>query len=115
MFFEKAYKKGNLIAEELLISYSKAEFFTNLPKIPEEIEVVTYVAGVGDISTDLLSPGADAHSRADRELHGQSIFDHNKKMQKDLLELQSKHPDKKILLVADKGTMEVTLAGVSSL
>ena len=79
---------GNSIAEELLLSYSKAEFFTKLPDIPEEIEVVTYVAGVGDISTDLLSPGADAHSRADRELHGQSIFDHNKKMQKELLELQ---------------------------
>ena len=60
---EKAYKKGNSIAEELLLSYSKAEFFTNLPEIPEEIEIVTYVAGVGDISTDLLSPGADAHSR----------------------------------------------------
>ena len=104
---EKAYKKGNSIAKELLISYSKAEFFTKLPEIPEEIEVVTYVAGVGDISTDLLSPGADAHSRADRELHGQSIFDHNKKMQKDLLELQSKYPNKKILLVAEKGTMGV--------
>ena len=93
--------------QELLISYSKAEFFTNLQDIPEEIEVVTYVAGVGDISTDLLSPGADAHSRSDRELHGQSIFDHNKKMQKDLLELQSNYPNKKILLVADKGTMGV--------
>ncbi len=104
---EKAYKKGNSIAEELLLSYSKAEFFTKLPEIPEKIEVVTYVAGIGDISTDLLSPGADAHSRADRELHGLSIFDHNKEMQKDLLELQSKYPDKKILLVAEKGTMGV--------
>jgi len=104
---KKAYKKGNPIAEELLKSYLKAEFFTKLPEIPEKIDVVTYVAGFGDISTDLLSPGADAHSRADRELHGKSIFDHNKKMQKDLLELQSKYPDKKILLVADKGTMGV--------
>ena len=104
---EKAYKKGNSIAEELLLSYSKAEFFTKLPEIPEKIDVITYVAGVGDISTDLLSPGADAHSRSDRELHGQSIFDHNKKMQKDLLELQSNYPNKKILLVADKGTMGV--------
>ncbi len=104
---KRAYKKGNSIAKDLLISYSKAEFFTKLPKIPEKIEVVTYVAGVGDISTDLLSPGADAHSRADRELHGQSIFDHNKGMQKDLFELQSKYPNKKILLVADKGTMGV--------
>ena len=112
---EKAYKKENSIAEELLISYSKAEFFTKIPEIPEEIEVVTYVAGVGDISTDLLSPGADAHSRSDRELHGQSIFDHNKKMQKDLLELQSKYPDKKILLVAEKGTMGVGSSRMSGI
>ena len=34
---KKAYKKGNLVAEELLLSYSKAEFFTNLPEIPEKI------------------------------------------------------------------------------
>ena len=47
---DKAYKKGNLIANELLRSYLKAEFFTKIPEIPEEIEVVTYVAGVGDIS-----------------------------------------------------------------
>ena len=31
---EKAYKKGNSIAEELLLSYSKAEFFSKLPEIP---------------------------------------------------------------------------------
>ena len=45
-------KKTYSIAEELLLSYLKAEFFTKPPDIPEEIEVVTYVAGVGDISTD---------------------------------------------------------------
>ena len=104
---EKAYKKGNKIAKDLLTSYSKAEFFTRLPEIPEEIEVVTYVAGIGDISTDLLSPGSDAHSRADRELHGQSIFEHNKKKQDELKLLQKKHPNKKIMLVAEKGTMGV--------
>ena len=104
---DKAYKKGNLIANELLRSYLKAEFFTKIPEIPEEIEVVTYVAGIGDISTDLLSPGADAHSRADRELHGQSIFDHNKDQQKALLKLQKEYPDKRIMLIAEKGTMGV--------
>ena len=104
---EKAYKKGNKIAKDLLTSYSKAEFFTRLPDIPEEIEVVTYVAGIGDISTDLLSPGSDAHSRSDRELHGQSIFEHNKKKQDELKSLQKKHPNKKIMLVAEKGTMGV--------
>ena len=104
---EIAFKNGNTLAKELLQSYSQAEFFTKLPDIDEKIEIVTFVAGVGDISTDLLSPGSDAHSRADRELHGKSIFEHNKEQQKELLDLQKKHPDKKIMLVADKGTMGV--------
>ncbi|MDH7444328.1 bifunctional aconitate hydratase 2/2-methylisocitrate dehydratase [Aquimarina sp. 2201CG14-23] len=104
---EKAYKAGNVIAKELLESYAKAEFFTALPEVDEEIEIVTYVAGVGDISTDLLSPGADAHSRSDRELHGQCMFEHNKEMQQELLALKEQHPDKRVMLIAEKGTMGV--------
>ena len=104
---EKAFKSGNEIAAEIISSYAKADFFTNLPEIPEEIKLVTFVAGVGDISTDLLSPGGDAHSRSDRQLHGQCMFEHNKQQQKELLELQAKHPDKRIMLVAEKGTMGV--------
>ena len=104
---EKAYNEGNAIAKELIESYSKAEFFTKLPEIDEEIEIVTFVAGIGDISTDLLSPGADAHSRSDRELHGQCMFEHNKDMQNELLALKEKHPDKRVMLIADKGTMGV--------
>ncbi|AZJ35560.1 bifunctional aconitate hydratase 2/2-methylisocitrate dehydratase [Tenacibaculum singaporense] len=104
---EKAYKEGNGIAKELIESYAQAEFFTKLPEVEEEIKVVTYIAGVGDISTDLLSPGADAHSRSDRELHGQSIFEHNKDMQQELLALKEEHPDKRVMLVAEKGTMGV--------
>ena len=76
-------------------------------EIPEEIKLVTFVAGIGDISTDLLSPGSDAHSRSDRELHGQSIFEHNKEKQKELLDLQKQYPEKHIMLIADKGTMGV--------
>ena len=104
---EQAYKNGNAIAKEILESYAQAEFFTKLPDVQEKIEIVTFVAGVGDISTDLLSPGADAHSRSDRELHGQSIFEHNKEMQKELLALKEKHPDKRVMLIAEKGTMGV--------
>ncbi|AZJ31534.1 MULTISPECIES: bifunctional aconitate hydratase 2/2-methylisocitrate dehydratase [Tenacibaculum] len=104
---EKAYKDGNVIAKELIESYAKAEFFTKLPEVEEEIKVVTFVAGVGDISTDLLSPGADAHSRSDRELHGQSIFEHDKEMQQQLLALKEQHPDKRVMLIAEKGTMGV--------
>ncbi|WP_299320000.1 bifunctional aconitate hydratase 2/2-methylisocitrate dehydratase [uncultured Maribacter sp.] len=104
---EKAYKEGNAIAKELIESYAQAEFFTKLPEIDEEIEIVTFVAGIGDISTDLLSPGADAHSRSDRELHGQCMFEHNKDQQNELLALKKKHPNKRVMLIADKGTMGV--------
>lgn len=104
---KKAYKDGNALAKELLESYANAEFFTKLPEIEEKIEVVTFVAGVGDISTDLLSPGSDAHSRSDRELHGQCMFEHNKEKQQALRDLIAQHPDKKVMLVAEKGTMGV--------
>ncbi|CAL2105465.1 aconitate hydratase 2 / 2-methylisocitrate dehydratase [Tenacibaculum sp. 190524A02b] len=104
---EKAMNAGSTIAKDIIESYAKAEFFTKLPEVEEEIKVVTYVAGIGDISTDLLSPGADAHSRSDRELHGQSIFEHNKDMQKEVLALKEQHPDKRVMLIADKGTMGV--------
>ena len=104
---EEAYKAGNAIAKKLQESYSKAEFFTELPEVEEEIEIVTFIAGTGDISTDLLSPGADAHSRSDRELHGQCIFEHNKEMQNELTALKAQHPDKRVMLIAEKGTMGV--------
>ena len=54
-----------------------------------------------------MSPGSDAHSRSDRELHGKSIFEHDVKLQNQLISLQKSHPDKFIMLVADKGTMGV--------
>ena len=102
-----ALKAGNGIAKDLLESYARAEFFTELPELPEEIKLVSFVAGFGDISTDLLSPGSDAHSRSDRELHGQCMFEHNKEKQAALLELKAAHPDKRVMLVAEKGTMGV--------
>ena len=104
---KNAYSNGNENAKQLIESYAKAEFFTKLPEVDEEIEVVTFIAGIGDISTDLLSPGSDAHSRSDRELHGQSIFEHNKDMQQALLDLKAQHPDKRVMLIAEKGTMGV--------
>jgi len=102
---ETAYKSGNALAEEILKSYANAEFFTNLPEIEEEIQVVTYVAAEGDISTDLMSPGAEAHSRADRELHGQSFI--SKKAQKEIEALKIQHPGKRMMMIAEKGTMGV--------
>ena len=102
---EVAFNEGSEIAKDILESYAEAEFFTKLPDVEEKIEVVTYVAGVGDISTDLLSPGNQAHSRSDRELHGQSLI--SETAQNEIKALQKEHPDKSVMLVAEKGTMGV--------
>lgn len=104
---EAAHKAGNALATDLLESYAKAEFFTKLPEVEEEVDLVTFVVAVGDVSTDLLSPGRDAHSRSDRELHGQCLFEHDKEKQDALRALQAQHPDKRVMLVAEKGTMGV--------
>ncbi|WP_299922163.1 bifunctional aconitate hydratase 2/2-methylisocitrate dehydratase [uncultured Pelagimonas sp.] len=100
-----AYEAGNAIAKELLESYVQAEFFTKLPDIDEEIKVVTYIAAEGDISTDLLSPGNQAHSRADRELHGKCMISED--AQKEIEALKVKHPEARVMLIAEKGTMGV--------
>ena len=102
---EAAFKAGNAVAKDLLESYAQAEFFTKLPDIEEKIEVVTYIAGEGDISTDLLSPGNQAHSRADRELHGKCMI--TPEAQDEIQALQAKHPNAKVMLIAEKGTMGV--------
>jgi aconitate hydratase 2/2-methylisocitrate dehydratase len=102
---EQAYKAGNAIAKDILESYAKAEFFTKLPEIDEKIHVVTYIAGEGDISTDLLSPGNQAHSRSDRELHGQCMM--TPEAQQEIVALGKKHPDAKVMLIAERGTMGV--------
>ncbi len=102
---ETAFKAGNAIAKDILESYAAAEFFTKLPEIDEKIDVVTYIAAEGDISTDLLSPGNQAHSRSDRELHGQCMI--TPEAQQEIVELGKKHPNAKVMLIAEKGTMGV--------
>ena len=100
-----AYKDGSAIAKDILESYAKAEFFTKLPEVAEEIKVVTFIAGEGDISTDLLSPGNQAHSRSDRELHGKCFI--SPAAQQGIEALKAQHPDKSVMLIAEKGTMGV--------
>ncbi|MCL7406955.1 MAG: bifunctional aconitate hydratase 2/2-methylisocitrate dehydratase [Marivivens sp.] len=102
---KEAHAAGNAVATDILQSYANAEFFTRLPEIEEEIEVVTFVAAEGDISTDLLSPGNQAHSRADRELHGKCMCD--EAAQKHIEELKLQHPGKRVMMIAEKGTMGV--------
>jgi len=100
-----AYEAGSAVAKGILESYAKAEFYTKLPELEEEIEVVTYIAGEGDISTDLLSPGNQAHSRSDRELHGKCMI--SEAAQQEIEALKLKHPGARIMLIAEKGTMGV--------
>lgn len=100
-----AFDAGNAVAKDVLESYADAEFFTKLPDIDEEIKVVTYIAGEGDISTDLLSPGNQAHSRSDRELHGKCMI--SERAQNEIQALKLQHPDKRVMLIAEKGTMGV--------
>lgn len=100
-----AFKAGNAVAKDVLESYAKAEFFTKLPDVADEIKVVTYIAAEGDISTDLLSPGNQAHSRSDRELHGQCMI--APEAQQEIVALQKAHPDKRVMMIAEKGTMGV--------
>lgn len=100
-----AFENGNEVSREILESYAKAEFFTKLPEVAEEIKVVTFIAGEGDISTDLLSPGNQAHSRSDRELHGKCMI--TPQAQEEIKALQAQHPDKSVMLIAERGTMGV--------
>ena len=102
---KEAFDNGNEIAQQIIESYAKAEFFTKLPEVAEEIKVVTYIAGEGDISTDLLSPGNQAHSRSDRELHGKCMI--TPQAQEEIKALQAQHPDASVMLIAEKGTMGV--------
>ncbi|MEO1856859.1 MAG: bifunctional aconitate hydratase 2/2-methylisocitrate dehydratase, partial [Rubritalea sp.] len=110
---EAAYKDGNKIAKEILESYAKAEFFTKLPEVQEEIKVITYIAGEGDISTDLLSPGGEAHSRSDRELHGKCFI--SDEAQKEIAALQAANTDKRVMIIAEKGTMGVGSSRMSGI
>ena len=100
-----AYDAGNTVAKAILESYAQAEFFTKLPEVVEEIKIVTYIAAEGDISTDLLSPGNQAHSRSDRELHGKCMI--TPEAQAEIQALQAQHPDASVMLIAEKGTMGV--------
>ena len=102
---KEAFENGNAVVKDLIESYSKAEFYTKLPDVAEEIKVVTFIAGEGDISTDLLSPGNQAHSRSDRELHGKCMI--STEAQKEIEALKAQHPDKSVMLIAEKGTMGV--------
>ena len=60
--------KTNEYAKDVLISWSKAEWFTDAPELPDSIAFTVYKVD-GEINTDDFSPGNQAQSRADIPLH----------------------------------------------
>ena len=53
----------------------------------------------------MLSPGNQAHSRSDRELHGKCMI--TPEAQAEIEDLKRQHPDASVMLIAEKGTMGV--------
>ena len=58
----------------------------------KKLRVVTFVAGVGDISTDLLSPGGDAHSDQIESYMVNVCLSTTKRQQNELLAFTKEHP-----------------------
>ena len=65
--------KSNSYAKKVIESWSNASWFTNKPKLPEEIKLTVFKVP-GEINTDDLSPGQDAWSRPDIPLHSLAML-----------------------------------------
>lgn len=63
-----ALAETNRFAQEVVISWSKAEWFTESAPLPESVFLSIYKVD-GEINTDDFSPGNQAQSRADIPLH----------------------------------------------
>ncbi len=64
---------GNGYAKEIIESWANAEWFTNQPKLEEEIKLTVYKIP-GETNTDDLSPASEAFTRADIPLHANSML-----------------------------------------
>mmetsp|Transcript_8119 Transcript_8119/g.17699 ORF Transcript_8119/g.17699 Transcript_8119/m.17699 type:complete len:912 (-) Transcript_8119:551-3286(-) len=72
---EDKMKAGNAKAKEVIESWSKAEWFTKSPTVPEKLTVTVFKV-TGETNTDDLSPATDAWSRPDIPLHALSMLMH---------------------------------------
>lgn len=70
---EAKMKTGNANAKALMESWANAEWFTNKPALPAEINVVVFKVD-GETNTDDLSPAQDAWSRPDIPLHAKAML-----------------------------------------
>lgn len=58
----------NSFAADVIRSWAKGEWFVDAPSLPEQVELLAYKVD-GEINTDDLSPGSQAHTRTDIPLH----------------------------------------------
>jgi len=65
--------QGNKSALAVLNSWAEAEWFTNKPKLAEELTVTVFKVP-GETNTDDLSPATEAWSRPDIPLHAKSML-----------------------------------------
>ncbi len=73
-FHDVSDKAGsNEHAARVLRSWANADWFTSLPKLPEEITVTVFKVP-GETNTDDLSPATEAWSRPDIPLHAKSML-----------------------------------------
>lgn len=69
---EKAQQK-NIYAQQVVDSWSNAEWFLTKPKVPESITVTVFKVE-GETNTDDLSPATEAWSRPDIPLHANAML-----------------------------------------
>ncbi|HEY0842720.1 bifunctional aconitate hydratase 2/2-methylisocitrate dehydratase [Methylotenera sp.] len=70
---DEKMKAGNVHAKKLIESWANAEWFTNVPKLADEIKVVVFKVD-GETNTDDLSPAQEAWSRPDIPLHAKAML-----------------------------------------
>lgn len=70
---EEKAKAGNANAKAVLESWAEGEWFTNRPKVPEEMTITVFKV-TGETNTDDLSPAQDAWSRPDIPLHANAML-----------------------------------------
>ncbi|OGQ99023.1 MAG: bifunctional aconitate hydratase 2/2-methylisocitrate dehydratase [Deltaproteobacteria bacterium RIFOXYD12_FULL_55_16] len=65
--------KTNPHAQQVLVNWAEATWFTSRPPMPEELTVTVFKVA-GETNTDDLSPASEAWSRPDIPLHAQSML-----------------------------------------
>jgi aconitate hydratase 2/2-methylisocitrate dehydratase len=78
---EELARNGNANAAAVMDSWANAEWFTDMPEVPESIKAAVFKV-TGETNTDDLSPAPDAWSRPDIPLHALAMY----KMQREGLE-----------------------------